>query len=335
MVELEAPVYDFALKILSNFDPKRARETKLTELAGNLAEAQAVEEKQKVANDLSIQANSDKWDNFVKKVDIEEKIEEAKDEDYERKSKEYMEKIMGCSKNHSKEIDLYEKTFAEKVERVQTMMYQGSLAYDTAMEQESLDQEPEIPADPTERDEESKEEVKSKRDEELQKASYYFQQAELVFYYLIPDTEEETVETDMLKLNVNFGMAKVQHAQRKYLEALQQVDQSKADLKHAHMDKMPEAPKVLTELQWLKARTLLDLERYNDAEQACSEIVRTEENGDKIDKFQAEVDEAKRVHAEQEKLLYKKMLKSKKKDQTKTEANTEIQVEVPIESVEE
>lgn len=118
MVELEAPVYDFALKILSNFDPKRARETKLTELAGNLAEAQAVEEKQKVANDLSIQANSDKWDNFVKKVDIEEKIEEAKDEDYERKSKEYMEKIMGCSKNHSKEIDLYEKTFAEKVERV-------------------------------------------------------------------------------------------------------------------------------------------------------------------------------------------------------------------------
>ena len=69
---------------------------------------------------------------------------------------------------------------------------------------------------------------------------------------------------------------------------------------------------------------MLDLERYNDAEQACSEIVRTEENGDKIDKFQAEVDEAKRVHAEQEKLLYKKMLKSKKKDQTKTETNTEI-----------
>ena len=69
---------------------------------------------------------------------------------------------------------------------------------------------------------------------------------------------------------------------------------------------------------------MLDLERYDDAEQACSEIARTEENGDKIDKFQAEVAEAKRVHAEQEKLLYKKMLKSKKNDQSKTETNTEI-----------
>ena len=54
MVELEAPIYDFALQILSDFDPQRARETKLTELASNLAEAKAVEEKQKEANDLSI-----------------------------------------------------------------------------------------------------------------------------------------------------------------------------------------------------------------------------------------------------------------------------------------
>ena len=58
------------------------------------------------------------------------------------------------------------------------------------------------------------------------------------------------------------------------------MEQSRADLKHAHMDKMPEAPKVLTELQWIKARTLLDLERYEDAEQACGEVERTEANGD-------------------------------------------------------
>ena len=87
------------------------------------------------------------------------------------------------------------------------MMYQGSLAYDTAMEQESLDQEPEIPADPTERDDESKEEVKSKRDEELQKASYYFQQAELVFYYLIPDNQDEETESDGLKFDCHFEQA--------------------------------------------------------------------------------------------------------------------------------
>ena len=34
----------------------------------------------------------------------------------------------------------------------------------------------------------------------LQKASYYYQQALLVFYYLIPDTDAETLESDTLKL---------------------------------------------------------------------------------------------------------------------------------------
>ena len=34
----------------------------------------------------------------------------------------------------------------------------------------------------------------------LQKASYYYQQALLVFYYLIPDSDAETLESDTLKL---------------------------------------------------------------------------------------------------------------------------------------
>ena len=54
-------------------------------------------------------------------MEKEEELEEAKQTDYERQRREYMEKILGCAKNHSKEIDLYEKTYAEKIERV-TMM---------------------------------------------------------------------------------------------------------------------------------------------------------------------------------------------------------------------
>lgn len=39
----------------------------------------------------------------------------------------------------------------------------------------------------------------------LQKASYYYQQALLVFYYLIPDTDAETLESDTLKLECQYG----------------------------------------------------------------------------------------------------------------------------------
>jgi len=81
-----------------------------------------------------------------------------------------------------------------------------------------------------------------------------------VFFYLIPDTEEETIQTDMLKLKSNFLLAKVMHAQLKYLDALKQVEQAKADLKYAYMDKMAErAEPILAALRWLKARVCLDL----------------------------------------------------------------------------
>ena len=33
-----------------------------------------------------------------------------------------MEKLIGCSKDHSKEIDLYDKTYVDKIDRVKTMM---------------------------------------------------------------------------------------------------------------------------------------------------------------------------------------------------------------------
>ena len=36
-----------------------------------------------------------------------------------------MEKLLGCSKDHSKEIDLYDKTYTEKIDRVKTMAEQA------------------------------------------------------------------------------------------------------------------------------------------------------------------------------------------------------------------
>lgn len=54
-----------------------------------------------------------------------------------------MEKILGCAKNHSKEIDLYEKTYAEKIERVTTMMQQAQKALENASQNPISDLEPE------------------------------------------------------------------------------------------------------------------------------------------------------------------------------------------------
>ena len=41
-----------------------------------------------------------------------------------------MEKLMGCNKNRSQEIDLYDKPYSEKIERVRTMYKQATSAFD-------------------------------------------------------------------------------------------------------------------------------------------------------------------------------------------------------------
>lgn len=62
-----------------------------------------------------------------------------------------MSKLAGCSKDHAKEIDLYNKSYEDKVERINTMMKMGKEAFD------SLDNK-----------------TKEEKEELLQKASYYY-----------------------------------------------------------------------------------------------------------------------------------------------------------------
>jgi hypothetical protein len=99
-----------------------------------------------------------------------------------------MHKVIGCNKDHSKEIDLYGKTYEGKMERVSKMVIEAELA----LKQRKQDL------------------LKAKRDgkeldealngEYLQKASYYFAQALLVFYYLIPDNDTQEQEVSAIKL---------------------------------------------------------------------------------------------------------------------------------------
>ena len=39
--------------------------------------------------------------------------------------------MFGCSKDHAKEIDIYYKTYEEKIERIKQMKEAGNLAFST------------------------------------------------------------------------------------------------------------------------------------------------------------------------------------------------------------
>ena len=62
-----------------------------------------------------------------------------------------MNKLAGCSKDHAKEIDLYKKSYEDKVERINTMMKIAKETFDSI---------------------ENK--TKDEKEELLQKASYYY-----------------------------------------------------------------------------------------------------------------------------------------------------------------
>ena len=102
-----------------------------------------------------------------------------------------MAKMTGCSKDHAKEIDLYNKTYADKIDRVKTQMKQARQAREAAEEAEELGEEG----------------AEEERSGQLQKSVYYYTQAILVFYYLIPDNDTEEIESDGLKFDCHLEHA--------------------------------------------------------------------------------------------------------------------------------
>ena len=62
-----------------------------------------------------------------------------KQSDFEQQQKEYMEKLMGCNKNRSQEIDLYDKPYSEKIERVRTMYKHATSAFEEYSEMDDVD----------------------------------------------------------------------------------------------------------------------------------------------------------------------------------------------------
>ena len=78
--------------------------------------------------------------------------------------------MMGCSRDHAVELDIYNKPFSEKIVRVKMMKDEGY----KAMGELSI----------------SKNTDSQAQEDILNKASYYYAQALLIFYYLIPDNDK-------------------------------------------------------------------------------------------------------------------------------------------------
>ena len=72
----------------------------------------------------------DKWDRIVKQDELDAEEETLKSKHYEREREEYIQKILGCSKDHGKEIDLYNKTYDEKIQRIKTLLEEAEKSED-------------------------------------------------------------------------------------------------------------------------------------------------------------------------------------------------------------
>lgn len=72
----------------------------------------------------------DKWDRIVKQDELDAEEETLKSKQYEREREEYIQKILGCSKDHGKEIDLYNKTYDEKIQRIKTLLEEAEKSED-------------------------------------------------------------------------------------------------------------------------------------------------------------------------------------------------------------
>lgn len=55
-------------------------------------------------------------------------MNELNSKDYDKEVKDNIHKMMGCNKDHAAELDIYNKSYKEKIERIKLMKEQGNEA---------------------------------------------------------------------------------------------------------------------------------------------------------------------------------------------------------------
>lgn len=122
-------------------------------------------------------------------------MDEVNKKDYKQESEEMIHKMMGCSRDHAAEIDIYNKSYKEKMQRIKLMKEQGNKAiqdYNKLTARKIA---------------ERTEEQKKEEEDMIQKACYYYKQALLIFVYLIPDNDAEHDESELLKMQCHLNQS--------------------------------------------------------------------------------------------------------------------------------
>ena len=101
-MKVSSQLYNLSEQILDNFDPARIKQNEIKSVG-------------------EVKDTGNKWTNLEKQMDKEDKIQEIQDKDFDKETKEKYHKMMGCSKDHAAEIDIYNKTYAEKIQRIKLM----------------------------------------------------------------------------------------------------------------------------------------------------------------------------------------------------------------------
>lgn len=118
--------HKIACKILEAFDPDRLRDKQLNTI---VKKASDIDGKLKEMEDApllseSLQAKYKKWDMMEQQISLEEQKEEVNQTDFNKEAQ--VKEMMGCARDHSKEIDIYNKTYDEKLFRITSLKDQAN-----------------------------------------------------------------------------------------------------------------------------------------------------------------------------------------------------------------
>ncbi|CDW82206.1 UNKNOWN [Stylonychia lemnae] len=204
------------------------------------SEKQCQQDDQQNQTEINIQKNEvtkdvfnyTKWDLLDQQLNLEEKRQETEDKDFSKET--MLKEMMGCSRDHSKEIDIYYKSYGEKIERIKAMKDEGNKSY---------------------------------KENELEKASYYYAQALLIFYYLVPDNDQEEQESNELKRLCHMNQSLAFLKLKRFKEALSEISQA-LKIKAGDVKSLLRKTQILiesTEFEEAKnlAKSVLEIEQDN------------------------------------------------------------------------
>ena len=120
-----------ATKILDTFDSDTLKAKEIDKIAQQQAQLEQKLKDMKEAPDVG-ELKYKKWDLIEKSVEISEKREEVEATQSFGVDGSQMKEMMGCSRDHSKEIDIYNKPYNEKVQRIIFLKDEGNQSYKEA-----------------------------------------------------------------------------------------------------------------------------------------------------------------------------------------------------------